>query len=102
DSIFRLTATGSASGLIATATFTDPPTTMLDTGGVDDVAGSGDLNFYQFENIALLGGAPALALTWGLDDTAFGGGAQACAQIDTNGNGRSNRMICVTTDGNPP
>ena len=99
-SIFRLTATGSESGLIATTTFTDVIITQVDDQGPDDEPGQKDLNQMSSEL-----GSAALALTWNWDDTDFGnlGGntGDACALVDTEPDGFANYAFCVVVDGNP-
>ena len=99
-SIFRLTATGTESGLVATSTFTDLIITQIDDEGPDDEPGQKDLNQMSSEL-----GPSAVAVTWNWDDTDFGnlGGntGDACALVDTNQDGFANYAFCVVADGNP-
>ena len=100
DSIFRLTATGTDSGLRATTTFTDALITLNDDGGPDDNVGQKDLNFLQVDDANL---PTALAVNWGWDDTAWSGGntGDACALFDTDGDRMANNAVCVGVGGNP-
>jgi uncharacterized repeat protein (TIGR01451 family) len=99
-SIFRLTATGTDSGLRATSTFTDLLVTVIDDDGPDDEPGQKDLNQMSSDP-----GATAVAITWNWDDTDFGnlGGntGDACALVDTDFDGNANYSFCVVADGNP-
>ena len=103
DSIFRLTATGSDTGLIATSTFTDSLVTVVDDLGPDDPTSGAqtDLNSLSIDD----GNLPtALGITWNWDDTDFGnsGGntGDACALVDTDQDGFANYAFCVRVDGN--
>lgn len=103
DSIFRLTATGSDTGLIATSTFTDSLVTVVDDLGPDDPTSGAqtDLNSLSIDD----GNLPtALGITWNWDDTDFGnsGGntGDACALVDTDQDGFANYAFCVQVDGN--
>ena len=101
ESIFRLTARGAESGLVATSTFTDLLITTTDDAGPDDQPGQRDLNQMAFEVTS----ATALAISWNWDDTDFGnsGGntGDACALVDTDKNGFADYAFCVVADGNP-
>ena len=99
-SIFRLTAKGSGSGLIATSTFTDPPITFIDDLGPDDPTSGAQTDLSAMSVDA---GLTAVGLTWNWDDTDFGsfGGntGDACALVDTNNNGLADYAFCVQVDG---
>src|SRR5688572_13185451 len=99
SSLFRLTATGDDSGLIATSTFTDVLVTIPDDAGPDDEPGQKDLNKMTVDV-----GSGAVGISWNWDDTEFGdlGGntGDACALIDTNQDGLANFAFCVVVDGN--
>ena len=103
DSIFRLTAIGADSRLVATSTFTDVLVTQVDDQGPDDEPGQKDLNQMSSD----LG--VDLAITWNWDDTDAGnlGGntIDACSLIDTDqagpGLGFADFAFCVVADGNP-
>ena len=99
--ILRVTATGAASGLVATTTFTDPPLTFVDDGGADDVNGQKDVNSMMVDYTLAPG---KIAVAWNWDDTDWTGGGNTgdgCALFDTNGNGFANYALCVTVAGSP-
>jgi hypothetical protein len=100
NSIFRLTATGSESGLTATTTFTDPPVTFIDDKGADDLPGQKDLNYMQVDNANV---PTSLGVAWGWDDTGWSGGntGDACALFDTDADGFANYSLCVTVQNSP-
>ena len=99
-SIFRLTASGQASGLVASSTFYDPPIAFIDDAGPDDEPGQKDLTAMSSDL-----GATSVAVTWNWDDTDFGnlGGdtGDACALVDTDQDGFANFSFCVVADGDP-
>ena len=101
-SIFRLTATGTESGLVATSTFTDLLITIIDDLGPDDPTSGQQTDLSE---MSIDAGASSIALTWQWDDTDFGnlGGntGDACALIDTDGNGLADYSFCVRVDGKP-
>ena len=103
DSLFRLTVTGTISGLTATSTFTDTITTVIDDLGADDQPGQKDLSFLTEDTDDI--GMGILGIAWGWDDTEFGnlGGntGDACALFDTDADGFANFAFCVVVDGNP-
>ena len=98
ESIFRLIATGTDTGLVATSTFTDVLVTIIDDAGPDDEPGQKDLSQMSFDL-----GLTAIALTWNWDDTAWSGSntGDACALVDTDTDGNANYSFCVTVGGSP-
>ncbi len=100
SSIFRLTATGNNSHLVATSTFTDVLLEFIDDNGPDDQPGQKDLSKMSSDV-----GLTQIGITWNWDDTDFGniGGntGDACALVDTDQDGKANYAFCVGVDGNP-
>ena len=100
SSLFRLTAAGGESKLIATTTFTDLLITLLDDDGPDDEPGQKDLTQMTVDV-----GLTALGISWNWDDTDFGnlGGntGDSCALMDTDQDGLANYAFCVVVDGAP-
>ena len=96
-SIFRLTAVGAASGIVATATFTDLLVTIVDDDGKDDEPGQKDLNYLQIDYSPA---TPDIAVVWGWDDTQWTGNntGDACTLFDTDADGFANFSLCITVD----
>ena len=106
DSIFRLTARGAESGLVATSTFTDLLIVTEDDLGPDDPTSGAQTDLSQMSSDP---GVPAgaVGITWNWDDTARTGGnsVDACALVDTSSplpiDGLADFAFCVTAGGNP-
>jgi hypothetical protein len=100
NAIMRVTAKGTSSNLLATTTFTDPPTTIVDDQGADDEPGQKDLNSLTVDETAAPG---QIAILWNWDDTVWSGNntGDACSLFDTDGDGRANYSLCVVVKGNP-
>ena len=98
ESIFRLIAAGSETGLVATSTFTDVLVTLVDDAGPDDEPGQKDLSMTSFDL-----GVTALAVTWNWDDIDWSGSntGDACVLIDNDADGNANYSFCVTVGGSP-
>jgi hypothetical protein len=101
-SMFKLIATGGASGLQAVILIPTALITVIDDGGPDDVGGSSqrDLNAMAIDFAAL---PTSLAVNWNWDNTGFTGGntGDACSLYDTDNDGFANFALCVVVNSNP-
>ncbi len=78
------------------------PTTFLDDGGPDDQVGQKDLNSLTVDYGSV--GATSIAISWTWDDTDFSGNntGDACAEFDTDKDGKSNYAGVSELAARPP
>ena len=73
------------------------PTSIVDMGGIDDVAGAADITSVSVED-----GAEGSGVLISFDDTSFAAATTGCALINLNGGANVGTALCVTVNGATP